>query len=183
MALKATIYKADLQVSDLDRHYYQNHALTVARHPSETEERLMVRLAAFAHNAHPALTFAKGLSDVDEPDLWQRDLTGAIDLWIDVGLPDERRIIKASGRARKVIVYAYGGNAATLWWNQTTAKLARLNNVTVMNIPMEASKALALLARRNMQLQASIQDNEIMVTCEDGLVSVSLEKLKDSQFA
>jgi uncharacterized protein YaeQ len=182
MALKATIYKTDLQISDLDRHYYQNHTLTIARHPSETEERMIVRLAAFAHNAHPALTFAKGLSDVNEPDLWQRDLTGAIDLWIEVGLPDERRIIKASGRAQKVMVYAYGGNAAMLWWNQTAPKLARLNNVVVMNIAAETSKALAKLARRTMQLQASIQDGEIMVTSEDGLVSVSLEILKDSQF-
>src|SRR4051794_5320453 len=103
MALKSTIYKADLQIADMDRHYYQDHSLTLARHPSETDERLMVRLLAFVRHANESLIFAKGLSDVDEPDLWQKDLTGAIELWIDVGQPDERRMLKACGRASQVV--------------------------------------------------------------------------------
>jgi uncharacterized protein YaeQ len=105
MALKATIFKADLQIADMDRHYYASHALTLARHPSETDERMMVRLLAFARHAHEYLVFAKGISEADEPDAWQKDLTGAIDLWIDVGLPDEKRILKASGRANQVVIY------------------------------------------------------------------------------
>lgn len=113
MALKSTIYKAELQIADMDRHYYADHALTVARHPSETDERMMVRIVAFALFAHERLEFCKGLSDVDEPDLWQKDLTGAIDVWIEAGQPDERRIAKAAGRAGQVTVIAYGGKTRT----------------------------------------------------------------------
>jgi uncharacterized protein YaeQ len=98
MALKATVVKAELQVSDMDRHYYASHNLTLAQHPSETDERLMVRLLAFALNADERLEFGKGLSSDDEPDLWRRDYTGDIELWIDLGQPDESRIRKASGR-------------------------------------------------------------------------------------
>jgi uncharacterized protein YaeQ len=103
MALKSTIYKAELQIADMDRHYYADHALTIARHPSETDERMMVRVAAFALFAQERLEFCKGLSDTDEPDLWQKDLTGAIETWIEVGQPDERRIAKASGRSNEVV--------------------------------------------------------------------------------
>ena len=125
MALKATIFKADLQIADMDRSYYADHSLTVARHPSETDERMMVRLLAFALHAGEALAFGKGLSTEDEPDLWLRDLTGVIDLWIDVGLPDEKRIRRACGRAEQVYVYSYGGHGADLWWKQTGADLER----------------------------------------------------------
>ena len=108
MALKATIFKVGLQVADMERGYYGDHALTVARHPSETDERMMLRVLAFALHAGPDLAFGKGLSTDDEPDLWQRDLTGAIALWIDVGQPDEKLLRRACGRAREVVVYAYG---------------------------------------------------------------------------
>ena len=109
MAIKATIFKTELQVSDMDRGYYRDHTLTLARHPSETDERMMVRLLAFALHADEALLFGRGLSTDDEPDLWQKDLTGAVELWIDVGLPTEKDIRKACGRARQVVVYCYGG--------------------------------------------------------------------------
>ena len=113
---KSTIYKAELQIANMDRHYYADHSLTIARHPSETDERMMVRVAAFALFAQERLEFCKGLSDVDEPDLWEKDLTGAIETWIEVGQPDERRIAKASGRSNEVIVIAYGGRASDIWW-------------------------------------------------------------------
>ena len=116
MALKSTIYKAELQIANMDRHYYADHSLTIARHPSETDERMMVRVAAFALFAQERLEFCKGLSDIDEPDLWQKDLTGAIETWIEVGQPDERRIAKASGRSNEVIVIAYGGRTSEIWW-------------------------------------------------------------------
>lgn len=173
MALKATIYKAELQIADMDRHYYQNHQLTLARHPSETEERLMMRLLAFSLNAHELLSFTKGLSEADEPDLWQQDLTGSIDLWIEIGQPDERRLSKACGRAKQVLVYAYGGNVATTWWQQTEAKLARLNNLSVYNLPYQYGKTLAEFARRTMNLQASIQEQQLMLS--DGETSLTLE--------
>ena len=177
MALKSTIYKADLQIADMDRHYYQDHSLTLARHPSETDERLMVRLLAFVRHANESLIFAKGLSDVDEPDLWQKDLTGAIDLWIDVGQPDERRIRKASGRAAEVFVYSYGVQGARVWWDQTAAKVEKARNVTVIRLPGE-TRQLAALAERNMQLTCTIQDRHVWLTNGDQSVEIALETLK-----
>ena len=174
MALKATIFKAALQIADMDRNYYHDHALILARHPSETDERMMVRLLAFALHAHEALSFANGLSTDDEPDLWQKDLTGAIDLWIDVGLPEERAIRKACGRAGQVCIYSYGGRAADIWWEQCRSKLERSGNLTVFNLPADASKALAGLAQRNMQLQCTIQEGQIWLADKDQRVLVDL---------
>jgi uncharacterized protein YaeQ len=161
MAIKATIFKAELQVSDLDRGHFAIHALTIARHPSETDERMMVRLLAFALNADEALEFGRGLSAEDEADLTKKDLTGAIELWIDVGLPDEREIRKASGRAREVKVYLYGGRGANLWWAQNRQTLERLGNLTVVDIPQDITAAMKAFAERSMRLDCTIQDGEI----------------------
>jgi uncharacterized protein YaeQ len=160
MALKSTIFKATLNVSDMDRGYYAEHGLTLARHPSETDERMMVRVIAFTLYANEMLAFGKGLSSDDEPDLWQKDLTGAIERWIEVGLPDERRIRQACGRAAQVIVVCYG-SAADVWWNQSKSKLERLNNLTVIRLPVAATQALAKLAERNMALQCMVQDGQM----------------------
>ena len=173
MALKATIFKADVQIADMDRPYYGDHALTLARHPSETDERVMMRVLAFALHAGDALAFGKGLSTDDEPDLWQRDLTGGIELWIEVGLPDERRLRKACGRAAQVRVYAYGGHAADIWWKQNGDDLARNANLSVVNVPREASQALAALAQRTMKLQVTIQEAQVWIA--DDTRSVALE--------
>src|SRR5881227_3379753 len=140
MALKATIFKPDLSVADIDRGYYRDHALTIARHPSETDERMMVRLLAFALHADERLEFGRGLSTEDEPTLWQRDLTGSIEKWIDVGLPDQREVRKACGRAREVHVLAYGGRAAELWWQGACEKLKRQDRLAVSEVPIEASR-------------------------------------------
>jgi uncharacterized protein YaeQ len=164
MALKATIFKAELQVSDLDRNHFATHSLTLARHPSETDERMMVRLLAFALNADEHLEFGRGLSAEDEPDLVKRDLTGAIDLWIEVGLPDEREVRKASGRSRAVKVYTYGGRGAAMWWEQNREALARLGNLSVVDIPVEVGR----LAARNMSLQCTIQDGQMYLSSGDG---------------
>jgi uncharacterized protein YaeQ len=177
MALKATIYKADLQIADMDRNYYQEHGLTMARHPSETDERMMIRLLAFALHAGPSLTFTKGLFDTDEPDLWQKDLTGAIDLWIEVGQPDEKRLMKACGRAAKVVVYSYSATSH-LWYKQIANKLERAKNLTVVNIPAEASEQLERLAKRNMQLQCTIQDGQVWLTDSVDTVLVEREAFK-----
>jgi uncharacterized protein YaeQ len=178
MALNATIFKAVLQIADMDRGYYQDHTLTLARHPSETDERMMVRLLAFMRHAHEALIFGKGLSSDDEPDLWQKDLTGAIDLWIDVGLPDEKRIRRACGRAAEVAVYSYGGRGVDIWWEQTADQVARSTNLTVINLPSSATQSLAKLAQRTMQLQCSVQDGHIWITDADRTVEVELLTLK-----
>jgi uncharacterized protein YaeQ len=163
MAIKATIFKVELQVSDLDRGHFSTHSLTIARHPSETDERMMVRVLAFALNADDALEFGRGLSSEGEADLVKKDLTGAIDLWIDVGLPDEREIRKASGRAREVRVYIYGGRSAALWWEQNRAALGRLENLAVVDIPTEVSAALAAMAARSMRLDCTIQDGQVWI--------------------
>jgi len=177
MALKATIFKAELQIADMDRHYYHDHALTLARHPSETDERMMMRLLAFALHAHEALSFANGLSTNDEPDLWRKDLTGAILLWIDVGLPDEKEVRKACGRARQVCVYSYGGRIADMWWEQCRGKLERSKNLAVFTVPVESSRALAKLAQRNMQLQCTIQDGQIWLADKNERVPVEVTRL------
>src|SRR4051812_49027919 len=178
MALKATIHKAALQVADMDRNYYADHALTVARHPSETDERMMVRLLAFALNAHEHLAFGKGLSDTDEPDLWQKDLTGAIAHWIEVGQPDDKRLLRACGRAERASVYAYGASAE-LWWRPIAEKLARAKNLAVWRVPAEASRDLAKLAARNMQLQCTVQDGQIWFSDESETVQTELGRLTD----
>jgi len=149
MALKSTIFKAEISVADIDRGYYRDHALTIARHPSETDERMMLRLLAFALHADDALEFGRGISTDDEPDLWRRDLTGVVEQWIDVGLPDEREVRKACGRAREVHVLAYGGRAVDLWWRNVREKLQRQDRLAVTEVPIEASRALAQLANRS----------------------------------
>lgn len=180
MALKSTIYKAELQLSDMDRHYYAAHSLTIARHPSETDERMMVRLLAFGLNADDNLIFAKGLSDVEEPDLWLKDYTGAIQTWIEVGQPDERRLLKACGRAEQVIVYSYASNSA-IWWQGLGSRLDRAKNLTIWNLPADTSQALAKMAKRSMQLQCTIQDGQLWLTDltdEAETVQVDLISLK-----
>jgi len=178
MALKSTIFKAGLSVADIDRGYYGDHALTIARHPSETDERMMVRVLAFALHADEGLAFGRGLSTEDEPDLWQRDLTGTVERWIDVGLPDERDLRKACGRAQAVRVLAYGGRAVELWWEGVRERLERLDQLAVSEVPVEASRALARLARRSMRLQVTIQEGHIYVANGAATVAVELRVLK-----
>jgi uncharacterized protein YaeQ len=178
MALKSTVCKAELQISDLDRHYYQTHPLTLARHPSETDERMMVRLLAFALFASDTLAFGRGLSNEDEPALADRDATGAIDRWIDVGLPDERSLRRACHRARETVLVTYGGRAADIWWQQNESKLAGLANLVVINLAENDCSALASLAARTMRLQCTIQDGVIWLADDAGSHELSPRVLK-----
>ncbi|MDC8787203.1 YaeQ family protein [Roseateles koreensis] len=174
MAIKATIHKAQVQIADMDRNVYGEHSLTIARQPSETDERMMIRILAFALNV-PAddlngrLELTKGLADADEPELWQRDLTGEIKHWIDLGQPDDRRLLKAHGRSELVSVYGFAYSTA-IWWANIESKLTRLNRLAVWQIPSEQSQALAKFAQRSMQLQVTVQDGGIYVsTAADSL--------------
>ncbi|MCA0392777.1 MAG: YaeQ family protein [Proteobacteria bacterium] len=172
MAPNATIHRVELQVSDMDRHYYASHSLTLAQHPSETPERLMVRLLAFALFADERLEFGRGLSTEEDPDLWQRDYTGDVLLWIDLGQPDESRIRKACGRARQVVVVNYSGNSADIWWGKQSAALSRLKNLTVIDFaPDVVERAVTLLAR-SMRLTAMIQDGELQLMDEQQSVTL-----------
>ena len=179
MALKATIYKADLQIADMDRHYYADHALTIARHPSETDERMMVRLLAYALYAQEGMALTRGLFEVDEPDLWVKDLTGAIKLWIDLGQPDEDRMRKACNRAERVIVLCYS-QSCPVWWKQVADKLSRLNNLTVLQLPSETAQALAGLAERSMALQCMVQDGDVWLNTDSQSIAVKLTALKET---
>ena len=172
MAAKATILKAELQVTDLDRHYYASHALTLAQHPSETDARLLVRLLAFALHADERLEFGRGLSDEDEPALWRRDYTGAIEQWIELGQPDETRLRKASARAQQVVVVGYGGQAAESWWKRNAAALGRLRNLTVIELDDAGVAEAAELLSRGMRVTAMIQDGEVQLMDADRSVSL-----------
>jgi uncharacterized protein YaeQ len=181
MALKSTIYKAQLQIADMDRGLYADHALTLALHPSETEERLMVRLLAFALHVPAddhdgALLFGRGLSDTDDPDLWRHSLDGTLRDWIDVGQPDDRRLVRACGRADRVVLFAYAASVP-VWWQGIAAKLARLRNLEVWQLPAAQSQALAALAQRAMQLQISVQDGAVYVVQGDRTAEVTPQRL------
>ena len=177
MALKSTIYKIDLNIADMDRQYYAQHNLTLAKHPSETDERVMVRLISFALYANEALIFGKGLSDDEEPDLWQKDLTGAIQLWMDVGLPTQKDIHKACGKSAQVAVVLHGGRIADMWWQQNCKGLLKLNNLTVINLPR--TQALASLAAKSINISCTIQDNEILVSHDSGSFDITPMILKE----
>jgi uncharacterized protein YaeQ len=175
MALRSTIFKAELQIADMDRSYYHDHSLTIARHPSENDERMMMRLLAFALHADEALVFGNKIGNDDEPDLWQRDLTGAIDVWIDVGQPDEKQVRKACGRARQVIIYCFSGRSADVWWGQVGKGLEGIRNLTVISLPAAVSPALAKMAQRSMKLQYTIQDGQVWVSDNKDTVHIDLQ--------
>jgi uncharacterized protein YaeQ len=171
MAIKSTVFKASLQIADIDHAYYADHALTLARHPSETDERMMMRLVALAINAHQlqsvcggdgTLAFGAGLSDPDEPVVWLRDFTGRTRLWIEVGQPEDKPLLKACSRADQVMLYCFS-HAAEIWWRGIESKLARAHNLSVFRIPVDVSQSLHALAQRSMQLQATVQEGVLML--------------------
>ncbi|MFK8015371.1 MAG: YaeQ family protein [Gammaproteobacteria bacterium] len=172
MALSATICRVALNLADVDRHRYADVALTVARHPSENDERMMQRVLCYALYAHEELSFTKGLSSDDEPDLWQKDLTGEIEHWIDLGQPDLRRIAKACGRARRVSVHCYSGHGAEIWFDKLGSALGRFDNLRIVHVSPDSSAALAALAGRNMALQVYIEDQQVLVSDDQHNVTI-----------
>ena len=173
MAQKATIYKVELSVSDMDRHYYEAHKLTVAKHPSETDERMMLRLLAFALNGHEHLEMTKGLSTDDEPDIWQKSLSGELEVWVSLGVPSEKVIRQSCSKSKRVIVYAYGGKSAEVWWDKMQGQTSRFENLEVFYLSEAEMSALANLANRTMKLQVNIQDGEVMVAADENVVYVT----------
>jgi uncharacterized protein YaeQ len=173
MAQNATVYKVELSVADMDRNYYETHKLTVAKHPSETDERLMVRIVAFALNAHENLAMTKGLSADDEPDIWQKSLSGELDVWVSLGLPSEKVVRQSCSKAERVIVYPYGGRTAEIWWEKIKGSTIRFDNLEVVNFSEKETGELARLASRTMKLQINIQEGDVMVSAGDDIVYVS----------
>ena len=180
MAQNATIYKVELSVSDMDRHYYETHKLTIAKHPSETDERLMLRIVAFALNAHENLEMTKGLSTDDEPDIWQKSLSGELDVWVALGLPSEKVMRQSCGKADKVIVYPYGGRTAEMWWDKIKNSTTRFENLQVVSFSEQDTSELARLASRAMKLQINIQDGDVMVSFGDNIDYVTPLKWKSA---
>lgn len=181
MAIKATIYKAQLQIADMDRAVYADHNVIIARHPSETDERMMIRLLAFALNV-PAddqrgnLEFAKDLWDADEPALWHKDYTGAVLHWIDVGQPDDKRLMRAAGRAERVTVISFS-SSTPVWWKGIETKLTRAANLVVWQVEAAQSQALARLAERGMQLQITVQDGTVWMSTGTESVEITPRRL------
>ncbi|MDN5567232.1 MAG: YaeQ family protein [Paracoccus sp. (in: a-proteobacteria)] len=180
MAQNATIYKVELSVSDMDRHYYETHKLTIAKHPSETDERLMVRILAFALNAHEHLEMTKGLSTDDEPDIWQKSLSGELELWVALGLPSEKVMRQSCAKSDQVIVYPYGGRIAEMWWDKIKNSATRFENLQVINFSEANTGELAKLASRAMKLQVNIQDGDVMVSVGDSIVYATPVKWKSA---
>ncbi|MGP1614806.1 MAG: YaeQ family protein [Pollutimonas bauzanensis] len=174
MALRATISKLELHVADMVRGYYDSHTLTVARHPSETQERMMLRVLAFALYASEGMAFTRGLSTTEEPSLWEKDLTGTILTWIELGHPDERRMLQASGKSQKVVVLCYGGHASQVWWQGAQAGVARAQNLVVLAVHPAQVQALARFAQRNMTLHVTIEEGTALVSSADDSVAVDI---------
>lgn len=177
MAQRSSVVKAQLQIADMDRHYYQDHSLTLAQHPSETEQRLMVRLLAFALNASEQLQFSSNLSDEGEPELSEKNLHGGIELWVAFGQPDEKWLRKACQRAERVKLYAYGGRAVPIWLQQNAKELKRFDNLELWEVPEQDAQALAGLCGRSMQLQCTINEGQIWLSDGDASVQVELKRL------
>jgi uncharacterized protein YaeQ len=172
MAQKSTIYKVELSVSDMDRQYYETHKLTIAKHPSETDERLMVRVLAFALNAHEHLEMTKGLSSDDEPDIWQKSLSGELELWVALGLPSEKIVRQSSGKSKQVIVYSYG-STSQMWWDKIKNSTTRFDNLKVVNLAEAETLELENLANRSMKVQVNIQEGDVMLSVDDYIVYVT----------
>ena len=164
----------------MDRHYYEAHNLTIAKHPSETDERLMLRVVAFALNAHEQLEFTRGISTGDEPDMWQKNLRGEIELWVELGLPSEKIIRQSCRKADEMIIYCYGGSTAEIWWTKIKDSIARFDNLQVINLSKKDTTELEKHANRSMNLQVNIQDGDVMVSVNDNIVHVTPVKWKNS---
>lgn len=177
MALKSTVLKATIHLSDMDRNVYDTLQLTIAQHPSENNQRLMVRVMAFVLNYHEDLKFGKGVSDEDEAAIWQIDYAEQIALWVELGQIDVKRIKKASHRADKVKLYCYGSSVDT-WWKQAQKDVSLFSNVIVEQFPEEQSLALADLADKSMEFQVSIQDGQCWLSHGEDTLLIETTKLQ-----
>jgi uncharacterized protein YaeQ len=178
MAVKATVYKASIQIADMDRHYYADHQLTLAQHPSETDSRMMVRLLAFILNASESLSFSKGLCVDDEPELWDKSLSDEILLWVEFGQADEKWLRKACGRSKQVQLFTYGGRSVPIWWQQNQQGFERYKNLNVINIAEESVKGMEVFVGRSMDLQVSISEGEVWLSNSEHSLMIEPEILK-----
>ncbi|HIF6759409.1 TPA: YaeQ family protein [Serratia marcescens] len=181
MALKATIYKAAVNIADMDRHFYHDATLTLAQHPSENEQRMMLRLLAWICHADERLVFTKGLSADDEPEIWQRNDHNGLEMWIEMGLPDEKRIRKACNQSPRVALYAYGERAAHVWWQGMQGKVAGYKNLSVRFLDDEQLARLTTLASRTMTLQATLQEGTIWLSDAQNSLEIQFAEWQRAQ--
>ncbi|MGO2074691.1 MAG: YaeQ family protein [Pseudoalteromonas sp.] len=172
MALKSTIIKAQLSLSDMDRHLYQDFNLTLAQHSSENAQRLMVRLLAYALNVCEGLEFTKGLSADDEPEIWHKNYSNEIELWVELGLPDEKRVKKACNKSKNVVLYTYGENNQAVWWKKYQPKLHDFKNLSIFSLDFAATQSLAELVDRNISLTITIQDGDVWVSSDSANIEI-----------
>ena len=178
MALKSTVFKAKLSISNTASHYYQDHQLTIARHPSETNERMMMRLLSFVLNAHEDLNFTKGLSTDEEPDLWQKNLVGDVLLWVEVGLPSEKRLLKACQQSREVKIYTYQGRLVAPWLEKIRPLMKRFEKLSIWDIDPKYSQALSELAERSIDIQCTVDEQNIWVSDGDSMLEIPYHSLQ-----
>lgn len=168
MALGAVIYKAAIDVSDIDRGYYESRMLTVARHPSETEARMMLRILAYALYAGEKVDFGRGIANEDEAALWEINDAGDIGRWIEIGVPDVKTVRRAAGKSEDVVVLAYDEGKVGPWWESRKGDLSKIGKLTVRTISDENLERLASMAKRNMKLAATIQDGIVWIADDEG---------------
>lgn len=169
--MRATIYKVDLQISDMNRHYYEQHSLTLAQHLDESDTFLMTRIIAFALFADEKLTFTKGFYELSEPALWQKNYSDDIELWIDLGTPDEKRIKKASSLADKVVILSCS-DKTDKWWSQMEKRLTYSKNITVLSIPPSIIDAITEHLDRTMQIQVTIEGSHVWVSINEHMIEL-----------
>lgn len=176
MALSSSIYKVDVNLSNLDTHYYQNLNLTIARHPSETEARMMYRLLTFLYCAHEDLEFTKGLGDVDEPALWQKNRMGEIIQWIDLGMPDLKRIRQSLGKSHFVKVFTYQEDRAIEWYEKIKGSLTGSDKLQVFHFKVADEEAIDRFVERSMKLSCIIEEGRIQFINDQELIAIDLIK-------
>ncbi|MDH5389027.1 MAG: YaeQ family protein [Gammaproteobacteria bacterium] len=176
MAIKPTIFKLKISLSDLNRNYYDTLNITLAQHPSETAERMMVRVLAYCINAQEYLVFAKGMNDIDEPDIWARTLDNQITLWIDVGEPAVERIKKASRVAQALKIYCFNSKS-DVWWDQAKGKISQLKT-SILRFQWAEIQALAMLVQRTMEISVTITGDSAYVATKLGECEINWEILQ-----
>lgn len=177
MAEKATIYKATITLADMDRNVFGDYNLTVALHPSETVERMMVRILAFCYCAAENLTFTKGLSSMEEPDLWLKHDNGTILQWIEVGQPAPERLKKASGQAQAVRVFSYG-RGMDVWWKTNSAAIRALPKVSIHSFAADELQQLCALADKTMKFSVTITETIAYVSSATENLTISLREME-----
>jgi len=179
MAINSTVVRAKISIADMTRHYYQDLHLTLAQHPSENENRLMIRLLAYIINAQESLCFTKGLSTSDEPDIWMKDLTGEINLWIELGLPDESRIKKAVNRSQHTILYCYDDKSFTPWFKKNESRFGH-KTLSIYKVKDNDAMSLSLLYKRALDWQVNIDETGIMIidNTSQAVITVDIEQIK-----